>query len=246
MKHHGKVALVTGGSNGIGQAIALRLAAEGARVANLDIAPGDESEARAQAAGHTLQTFACDLAQLDQITAAVAAVKARWGAPTVLVHAAAYLSLQPIETLTPAEWRLTQTVNVDAAFHLSQALLPGMRAAQWGRIVLITSSTFWVGGSSMTHYVTSKGALVGLAHGLSAEVGADGITVNCVAPGLTRTAKVAGDHSEAFFREVAAVQSIKRNGTPEDQAAAVSFLASDEAGFISGQTFLVDGGQART
>ena len=90
------------------------------------------------------------------------------------------------------------------------------------------------------------GALLGFAHGLAAEVGPYGVTVNCVAPGLTRTAKAQESLSMEFFQHIASIQSIKRNGTPEDQAGVVSFLASDDAGFITGQTLLVDGGQGRT
>ncbi|MCC7462265.1 MAG: SDR family oxidoreductase [Gammaproteobacteria bacterium] len=246
MKHAGKVAVVTGGSSGIGQAIALRLAADGASVANLDIASGAETDEQAARAGHKLKSFACNLAEPESIRAALGQVAARYAAPTILVHSAAHQFIKPISEVTTAEWRLTQAVNQEAAFHLTQQMLPAMRAASWGRIILISSSTYWVGGVSMTHYVTSKGALLGFAHGLAAEVGPYGVTVNCVAPGLTRTAKAQESLSVEFFQHIASVQSIKRNGTPEDQAGAVSFLASEDAGFITGQTLLVDGGQGRT
>jgi NAD(P)-dependent dehydrogenase (short-subunit alcohol dehydrogenase family) len=246
LKHDGKVALVTGASSGIGQAIALRLAGEGARVANLDIADGSHTDDSARSLAGSVHSFACDLADPAQIRAAVAQVKVDVGEPTILIHSAATLFLKVFDEISAEQWRSTQAINVDAAFHLVQALLPGMRASHWGRVVLITSSTFWVGGQSMTHYVTSKGALIGLAHGLSAELGLHGITVNCVAPGLTRTAKVEADMSEEFFRQIAQSQSIKRSGRPEDHAAAVSFLVSDDAGFITGQTLLVDGGQVLT
>jgi NAD(P)-dependent dehydrogenase (short-subunit alcohol dehydrogenase family) len=248
LRHEGRVAVVTGGSSGIGQAIALRLAAEGATVASLDIANGAQTEARAatQAGPGSVRSYACELAEPDQISAAVARIHSELGEPSILVHAAAWLFLQPVEALSLTAWRRTQAINVDAAFLLVQALLPSMRLAGWGRVVLITSSTFWVGGSRMTHYVTSKGGLIGLAHGLAPELGAYGITVNCVAPGLTRTAKVEADMTEEFFAQIAQTQSIKRNGRPEDHAAAVAFLASDDAAFITGQTLLVDGGQALT
>lgn len=246
MNHAGKVAVVTGGSSGIGQAIALRLAADGASVANLDIASGAETDEQAGRAGQALRTFRCNLAEPDTIKAALEQVSSQFAPPTILVHAAAHQFIKPIAELTTAEWRLTQAVNQEAAFHLTQMMLPAMRAAGWGRIILISSSTYWVGGVSMTHYVTSKGALLGFAHGLAAEVGPFGVTVNCVAPGLTRTAKAQESLSVEFFQRIASVQSIKRNGTPEDQAGVVSFLASDDAGFITGQTLLVDGGQGRT
>lgn len=246
MNHQGRLAVVTGASRGIGQAIALRLADDGARVANLDIASGRQTEALAHSAGATLRSYACDLADAGAIASALQQVERDLGPCGILVHCAAALFLKPFDELTAPEWRLTQAVNQEAPFHLLKAVLPAMRAAQWGRVVFITSSTFWVGGQGMTHYVASKGGLMGFAHGLAAEVGGDGITVNCIAPGLTRTPQVAASLPEAFFRDIAAAQSIPRNGTPADQAGAVSFLASDDAAFITGQTLVVDGGQVRS
>ena len=245
-RHDGRLALVTGGSSGIGQAIVTRLAADGARVAILDVADASATIELVRRGGGEAFWVSCDLAQPDSIRTAAQTVRKTAGSPAILVHAAALQFVKPFAELTERDWRLVQAVNKDSVFHLVQALLPGMKAAAWGRILLIVSSTFWVGGVGMTHYVTSKGALIGFAHGLAGEVGVDGITVNCVDPGLTKTAKAAADLPEEFFRHIASVQSIKRNGTPEDQAGVVSFLASDDAAFMTGQTLLVDGGQART
>jgi NAD(P)-dependent dehydrogenase (short-subunit alcohol dehydrogenase family) len=245
-RHTGKVALVTGGSSGIGQAIALRLAAEGAQVAIADVADGTATIELAARAGGSVSGLRCDITDPARVAACVADVTARFGAPTILVHSAVYQFVRPFEALTLEDWQRVQAVNQESMFHLLKATLPGMKAAQWGRIVAIASSTFFVGANGMTHYVTSKGALIGLVHGLASEVGPHGITVNAVAPGLTRTAKAVADLPEELFRHVASLQAIPRNGRPEDQAGVVSFLASDDAAFITGQTLLVDGGQGRT
>lgn len=246
MQHQGKVALVTGASSGIGQAIAHRLAREGARVAIADIADASETLALLRESGKEGFAAACDIADPRQVVSAFEKVCVRLGPPQILVHSAVVQFVRPFEELSLEDWRRTQAVNQESMFHLLQAALPAMKQAQWGRIVAIASSTFFVGAQAMTHYVTSKGALIGLVHGLAAEVGPFGITVNAVAPGLTRTRTAVADLPEALFRQVAALQSIKRNGTPEDQAGVVSFLASEDAGFITGQTILVDGGQGRT
>ena len=247
MNHEGRVALVTGGSSGIGQAIVCRLAREGARVAIADVTDAGETLSLVREAGSEAFSGRCDIADPSQVATFVKQVSERFGAPPdILVHSAAVQFMRPFEELSLEQWRLTQAVNQESMFHLLQAVLPGMKAAQWGRVVVIASSTFFVGAPAMTHYVTSKGALIGLVHGLAAEVGPLGITINAVAPGLTRTKKAEADIPEAFFRHIAGLQSIKRNGTPEDQAAVVSFLASRDAGFITGQTILADGGQGRT
>ncbi|HUE12182.1 MAG TPA: SDR family oxidoreductase [Steroidobacteraceae bacterium] len=246
LRHHGKVAIVTGGSSGIGRAIVRRLASEGADVAIADIADGSESVAEAQSAGGKAYWVRCDLTDEAAIRSCTKLVAERSGAASIFVHSAAVQFVRPFADLTPEDWRLTQRVNQESVFHFVQTLLPGMRAAAWGRLILITSSTFFINPSHMTHYVTSKGALMGFSHGLAGEVGQYGITINCVAPGLTRTAKAAASLPEGFFQEMASLQAIKRSGTPDDQSGVVSFLASDDAAFITGQTILADGGQART
>jgi NAD(P)-dependent dehydrogenase (short-subunit alcohol dehydrogenase family) len=244
--HRGKIALVTGGSSGIGQAIVCRLAADGATVAIADIADGAETIALAKAAGGEAFWVPCDLSDDRAERASVETVQRQAGAAGIFVHCAAVQFMRPFSELTTEEWRLTQRVNQEAPFHFVQALLPGMRAAGWGRIILIGSSTYYINPSNMTHYVTSKGALMGFAHGLAGEVGQDGITVNVVAPGLTRTPNAHAKLPDEFFKAMASLQAIKRSGTAEDQAGVVSFLASSDAAFITGQTLLVDGGQART
>ncbi|MDW8260064.1 MAG: SDR family oxidoreductase, partial [Gammaproteobacteria bacterium] len=231
LPHTDKVAVVTGAASGIGQAIAVRLARDGARVACLDLNAADETVARAKMVGGEVAAWHCDVTEPAAIDAAVSEVERRWGGPTILVHSAVYQFVRPFEQVSFDAWRRVQSVNIDALFHLSQRLLAGMRARRWGRILAIASSTFFVGADAMTHYVTSKGAVIGFVHGLAAEVGRDGITINALAPGLTRTPSAVADLPPEVFAQVARLQAIPRNGTPEDQAGVASFLVSDEAGF---------------
>jgi 3-oxoacyl-[acyl-carrier protein] reductase len=245
-RHAGRVAVVTGGSSGIGQAIVLRLAREGARVAIADIADAEETLDLVRREGGSAFGIRCDISDGAQVREFVREVTQRCASPQILVHSAAIQFNRPFVEVTFEEWRRTQAVNQDSMFHFLQVTLPAMKAAGWGRIVVIASSTFYINTSGLTHYVTSKGALIGLVHGLAGEIGAFGVTINAVAPGLTRTRKAVTDVPEAYFQHVTQLQSIPRNGTAEDQAGVVSFLVCDDAAFITGQTILADGGQGRT
>ena len=200
----------------------------------------------AKAAGGEAFWQQCDLGEDSDLRACVEAVRRRAGPACILVHSAAVQFMRPFAELTVDDWRLTQRVNQEAVFHFVHAMLPDMRGPAWGRVILLSSSTFFIDPSNMTHYFTSKRVLMGFAHGLAGEVGQFGVTVNCVAPGLTRTANANAALPDEFFKSMAALQAIKRSGTPEDQPGVVSFIASDDAAFITGQTILVDGGQART
>jgi 3-oxoacyl-[acyl-carrier protein] reductase len=245
-RHAGRVAVVTGGSSGIGQAIVLRLAREGARVAIADIADAEETLDLVRREGGSAFGIRCDISDGAQVRDFVREITQRCASPQILVHSAAIQFNRPFVEVTFEEWRRTQAVNQDSMFHFLQVTLPAMKAAGWGRIVVIASSTFYINTSGLTHYVTSKGALIGLVHGLAGEIGAFGVTINAVAPGLTRTRKAVTDVPEAYFQHVTQLQSIPRNGTAEDQAGVVSFLVCDDAAFITGQTILADGGQGRT
>lgn len=221
----GRTAIVTGGAGGIGAAIVARLRRADIPVASVDLlAPGDARDG--------VLDLVCDLADDGQITDAV-------------VHCAAFQLMRPFAELTVAEWEHTFHVNVDGAFHLLRETVPDLRAHGGGRIVLITSSSYFQPPPGLAHYVASKGALTGLVRGLSAELGAEGITVNAVAPGLTRSANAVRTVPEEHFDLVRSRQAIPRSGEPDDIAAAVAFLVSADAGFITGQTLLVDGGESR-
>lgn len=231
-----RVALVTGGANGIGAAIVQRLRADGLSVASLDLTP-------AERAG--VLDLECDVAETASIASAVDRVRAGLGPISVLVHAAAFQHRAPFDTLDPADWSRSFRVNVDGAFHLVRAALPDLRAADAGRVIMITSSSYFAPPPGMSHYIATKGALTGLVRGLSAELGTDGITVNAVAPGLTATENALHSIPEQHFALVQSRQAIKRAGQADDIAGAVAYLVSPDAGFVTGQTLLVDGGESR-
>jgi NAD(P)-dependent dehydrogenase (short-subunit alcohol dehydrogenase family) len=231
-----RVALVTGGANGIGAAIVQRLRADGLSVASLDLTP-------AERAG--VLDLECDVAETASIASAVDRVRAGLGPISVLVHAAAFQHRAPFDTLDPADWSRSFRVNVDGAFHLVRAALPDLRAADAGRIIMITSSSYFAPPPGMSHYIATKGALTGLVRGLSAELGTDGITGYADAPGLTATENALHSIPEQHFALVQSRQAIKRAGQADDIAGAVAYLASPDAGFVTGQTLLVDGGESR-
>jgi 3-oxoacyl-[acyl-carrier protein] reductase len=242
-RHKGRLAVITGGGSGIGQAMALRLLAEGARVAVLDLNDAAETVAMARAQGSEVVALKCDISDYPQMQAAADQVRARCGDPAILVHCAALQFMRPFAELTPKDWRATQQVNLDGGFHLVKAFLPAMQAANWGRIVMVSSSSFFAPPPRMSHYIASKGALIGFVRGLASELGEHGITVNALAPGLTRTKNAVLGVPQAHFDFVISRQAVKRSGEPEDQAGVLSFLVSDDAAFISGQTLLNDGGE---
>lgn len=145
-------------------------------------------------------------------------------------------------------WRRIMAVNLDSLFLLTQAFLPEMRRRGWGRIIATATNGFYTGLPDLTAYVASKGGVIGFVRSLACEVGQDGVTVNAVAPSLTRTAgTLAGPHRQmGLFEFTQSLQAIKRTQEPEDLAGAISFLASDDAAFITGQTLPVDGGLVRS
>ena len=230
-----KTAVVTGGDSGIGRAVAERLRADGYHVATIDLNPSDDDFA------HTADVT--DRAQVEQV---LSAIRAQLGPVTILVNAAGLDGFKRFTDITFDEWRKVIDVNLNGVFHCTQAVLPDMIDAGWGRIVNISSSSTHSGTPYMSHYVAAKSAVNGLTKSLALEYGPAGITVNAVPPGFIDTPMLRTAEARGMIRDVQATidaTPVRRMGKPEDIAAACAFLISDEAGYITGQILGVNGGR---
>jgi len=241
----GKVAIVTGGAQGIGNAIAKGLAAEGARIVVADLNRAEEA-AQEFEEGIGLTVDVADEAQVEGM--AQEAIE-RCGRIDILVNnAGLYASLQmrPFTEIPVEEWRQVMDVNVLSMFLTMRAVVPRMREqGEGGRVVNISSGTPFRGVPFLLHYVTSKGAIVALTRALAKELGRDDILVNCVAPGFTMSDGVR-EHPEvieALQQVSVSARTLQRDQVPEDVVGAVVFLCGPGATFVTGQTIVIDGGQ---
>lgn len=241
----GRRVLYTGASGGLGHQTTLDLLAAGAEVFAIDRDHSKNArllEETPAGAADRLHLLEMDLTDQPALEASLAKITAERPIDVVLNNAAIYPS-KPFHDYTMAELRAVHQVNVESALICTRAALPGMRAQGWGRIVNVTSITLSGGWENLAPYVQSKGALLGLTRAWAREFGKWGITCNAIAPGAfpTDAEKIHPD-PEGYVKFVMDHQSVKRRGTPHDIAATILFLASEGAGFISGQTIAVDGG----
>ncbi|QID18354.1 SDR family oxidoreductase [Nitrogeniibacter mangrovi] len=238
----GKVAVITGGAAGIGQAMAVRLASEGAHAIIADIASASGTEAMIREVGGIASSALVDASSPEAVKTFAGTLERC----DILVNNAGIYPMTAFEDIRFDDWKRMFAINVDSQFLMAQAFVPGMKARRWGRIINLTSTTFWLKIASYVNYVSTKGANIGFTHALSAELGPFGITVNAIAPSLVRTATTEASELAGMFEALPAqLQSIPRLQVPEDLTGAVAFLASDDAAFITGQVIAVDGGMVR-
>lgn len=249
MPEQPRVAIVTGGAQGIGEAIALRLASDGMDVAVLDRNLEGAERTAAAVAGLGVRSLAVgvDVADEASVTAAVAQVVTTIGAPLVLVNNAGVLRDSLLFKMSTDDWDTVMSVHLRGAFQMSRAVQPHMVEAGWGRIVNL-SSTSALGNRGQANYAAAKAGIQGFTKTLALELGRYGVTANAVAPGfiVTDMTRATADRLGVTFEELrdasAAGIAVRRVGMPDDVASAVSFFASAEAGFVSGQVLYVAGG----
>jgi NAD(P)-dependent dehydrogenase (short-subunit alcohol dehydrogenase family) len=251
--HKDRVAVITGGANGIGQAFAKRLAEDGVHIAVADIADGKDTVKLVETAGRRAITVQCDVSSEQSVAAMAKEVNGKFSHVDIVVNCAGIFPQKEFPEMTFADWRKVLSINLDGTFLVTAAFVPGMRARKWGRVVNMASSTLGSVVTGFTHYTASKGGIVGFTRALATDLAPDGITVNAIAPGLTRSPgtlvrapRPIYKSMEEEFLAIAQMQAIKRVEVPEDLVGALSFLTSDDAAFMTGQTLNVDGGRVRT
>jgi NAD(P)-dependent dehydrogenase (short-subunit alcohol dehydrogenase family) len=238
--HKGRIALVTGASQGIGQAIALALAERGARVVASDLSLPQDTLNKIGSNALGLQL---DVTKEEDWHSVLLKTQ-ELGGVDIVVNNAGYFPNRPIDELDFVTWRRTMATNLDSHFLSVKYFLPMMKKKKWGRFVGISSNMVGLAIPGMSHYIASKMGIIGFMRGLANDVADYGITANAVLPGLTNTLATASQPDE-MKRAVWEQQAIKRLGEPEDITGAILFLTGDESAFITGQAIVVDGGQYR-
>jgi NAD(P)-dependent dehydrogenase (short-subunit alcohol dehydrogenase family) len=240
----GQTAIVTGSGQGIGEAIATALAREGAGVVLAELI---EKNARAvqekiERGGGIAVCHPTDVSDESSVHDMVQTCMDRFGKVDILVNNAGIYPVSPVEDMEEAEWDRVIGTNLFGTFLCSRAVVPHLLERKRGRIVSITSGRGLQGAKNGAHYAASKGGIIAFTKSLALELGPAGITVNCICPGVSDTAQPRGHSTEEELYARAATIPLGRIGQPEDIAKAAVFLASDRAGFITGQTVLVNGG----
>lgn len=252
LKLAGRTAIVTGGAHGLGADYAIALSSEGAVVAIADIDDGGDTVRRVQGVGGEAIALTADVSDEAQVRSLVEEVVQHYGRIDILVNNAALYASLPVERFLDIDvdlWDRVMAVNVRGCFLMAKHVAPVMIKNRSGKIINIASGTAYKGGpTGMSHYITSKGAVVALTRALSRELGEYGICVNTLAPGLILSDSIVKnrEHVEMAAEKVLASRAIKRHGLPSDVVGALLFLSSADSAFMTGQTIAVDGGSINT
>jgi NAD(P)-dependent dehydrogenase (short-subunit alcohol dehydrogenase family) len=242
-----KVAIVTGGAQGLGASFAIALSAAGAKIVIGDLLPAEAVAANIHAAGGECLAVKLDVCDAASVAACVAAAIAAYGRVDILVNNAGLftnLPIQPFTEIASDAWDKVMAVNVRGTFECVKAVTPQMRAQGYGKIINIASGTAVKGTPGLMHYVASKGAVISMTRAMARELGSDGIRVNSLSPGLTMSDNVRQNSAWTAQIMKANIDSraIKREAAPDDLLGALIFLASPASDFVTGQTLSVDGG----
>lgn len=247
MKLKGKVAIITGGARGLGKAYALRLCREGAAVVIADVLDAFPIQQEIERSGVSALALHTDVSDEESTKIMARKTIERFGRIDILINNAAVfanLGKKPFFEISAEEWDEVMSINLKGIFLCCKAVYPQMKKQAKGKIINVSSSTFFAGVPYFIHYVASKGGVIAFTRALAREVGDDGICVNTIAPGLTISDAVRGNpmYPEGYLKVAASGRCFKRNELPEDLTGTIVFLASDDSDFITGQTIVADGG----
>ena len=247
MRLNGKVVIVTGGARGLGKSYAMRIAAEGARVVIADVLEGRSVKSGIEKAGAQALALHVDVTNEQDVENMINQTVREFGRIDVLINNAAIFAdviKNRFYDMPLQEWEKMIRINLTGTFLCCKAVYPQMKKQKKGKIINVSSATVYMGNPNLSHYVTSKAAIIGLTRSMAREAGDDGISVNAIAPGFTLSEAVDGNPTfpEPVRKMVVESRCFKRDEVPGDLLGAIVFLASDDSDFITGQTLVIDGG----